>query len=270
MRRLSKWIERLFDGANPTFALTVRMETCRRKFFSTAIFYALGVAAIFFVSKTSYPASLGLSGPDFFEIMFLVATCCSVVFLGCDFGPVFIESTFQDELFRLTPLTPLDIVHGGICSSLFFSSILLLWTMPFIGLASFQFSVQRIFYGTLLLFVIGQALNLVLISCYIHAKNWKQIGMGAVTAFILILLFAGFCFTGLGRLLFSPDRWNVPMLFLLVSGLLTGGIAYFLARNHALSPHRTFRRTVRINLAVYVPFLILVSLSAVLLSVYVE
>lgn len=265
MSPLSKIVDRLLDDVNPAFALTVRMRACHRTFWTTAFFSGVAAALILVASTTSYPASMGFSESDFFEIVFLVTTACSIVFLGCDFGSVFIESTFKDELFRSTPMTPLQIVHGGIASSLFFSFGLWCWTLPFIGLASFQFPVHRVFCGTLVLFVAGQTLNLVLLSYYIKAKSWKDIGPGAATAFGIILLFAAFGATEFGHGLFVPETWADPMTFLFVVLFLTILIAYGLARNQARSPKRSFRRTVLVNACVYVPFFILVSFGAAFL-----
>lgn len=265
-RPLSTFFDRLLDGANPAFALTVRMRACHRTFLTTAFFYGIAVLLFLAVSTTAYPSSIGLSPAGFFECVFLVATACSIVFLGCDFGSVFIESTFKDELFRLTPLTPLQIVHAGIACSVFFSFGLWCWTLPFLGLASFRFSILRVFCASLLLFVVGQALNLVLLSYYINAKSWREIGPGAATAFGMILLFAAFGVSEFGQRLFSPDRWAEPMVFLFVVSTTMIGLAYVLARNQAASPRRTFRRAASMNLVVYLAFLTLVSLATLFLS----
>ncbi|MDR1964661.1 MAG: hypothetical protein LBQ50_12845 [Planctomycetaceae bacterium] len=257
-------IDWLFDVANPVFALTVRMKNCRKIFFGTLIAYCLVLFGIIISAILFPPPIFGFSPTDFFEVGFLAATCCTVVFLGSDFGTVFIESTFQDELLRLTPLTPLQIVHGGFCSGFFFSFGLLCPAFLSLAAAFFlHFPVERLFWGILLLFLIGQALNLVLLSYYIHAQHWREIGFGASTIFLLIILFGGFCFTELGGKLVDPVFWKVPMTFLFVVALLMLCLAYILARNHACHPKRSFFQTVLINLVVYIPFLILVCAAVI-------
>jgi hypothetical protein len=263
-------LHQLLDKANPVFALTVQMKTCQGIFRGTIVCYCLALAVLLIsilLLNNPLPTAfipIGLSPRGFFELGFLLATCCSVVFLGSDFGVVFIEAAFQDELLRLTPLTPLQIVHGGIYSSLFFSFGLLCPAFPvFIAAFFLQLPVERIFFGTLLLFGIGQSLNLILISCYILARSWKDIGFGSSTAFLFIILLIGFGFTKSGQQLFNPVHWKIPMTFLFVVFVATICIAYCLARSHANTKKRTFKTTVLINAAVYIPFLIIISATAI-------
>ena len=256
----------IFDGVNPAFALTVRMKSCRRILVFTAVFYVIAVLVILSMTLLPEGGGLGLSSTDFFEIAFLVATSCSLVFLGSDFGAMFLESTFQDELFRLTPLTPLGIVHGGMLSSLFFSVPLLFLALLFLPVAHFLgLPVERVFWGVLLLFLAGQMLNAVLLSSYITAESWRQIGFGAVTTFLLILSFVGFCFTRLGMMLVDTRRWPFPMFFLFFVIVVTFAIAYLLARSHATTKNRSFRQTVVINFCIFFPFWSVVCAIAVFL-----
>ena len=244
-------VDELLDETNPAFALTVRMRSCRRIFISTAVFYLLGTAALIVAAFAPPGYYLHLSTPDFFEIAFLVMTACSLVFLGSDFGAVFIEATFQDELFRLTPLTPLDLVHGGMMASLFFSVPLLGLALAFLPVAHLLgLPVDRVFWGTLLLFLTGQSLNVVLLSAYISAQSWRQIGFGAVATFLMILSFVGFCFTRLGAMLIDVEHWPMPMVFLFGVVVVLFATAYVLARSHAKAK-RPFRTTVCINFGVY-------------------
>jgi hypothetical protein len=244
---------------NPVFALTVRMRNCRKIFFMTFIAYCL-VLTGFLAWAICVPTFTGnLTRTDFFELGFLAATCCTLVFIGSDFGTVFIESTFQDELLRLTPLTPLQIIHGSIGSGFFFSFGLLCPAFPFLAVAFFlDFPVERLLGATLLLFLIGQTFNLILLSFYIYARSWKEIGFGVSITFLVMILLGGFYFTELGGKFIDPVFWYLPMTFLLIATILMAGIAYALARNHACRPKRSFYQTVFINFAVYISFLILV------------
>jgi hypothetical protein len=256
----------LLDAVNPVFALTIRMRSCRKIFFITIAAYCL-VLTGFLVWAISLPTFTGNFTPiDFFELGFLAATCCTLVFLGSDFGTVFIESTFQDELLRLTPLTPLQIIHGGICSGFFFSFGLLCPSFPLLAAAFLlDFPVERLFWTTLLLFLIGQMFNLILLSFYLYAKSWKEISFGVSITFLIMVLLCIFYFTESGNKLVDPTFWYIPTTFLFIVTMLTTGVAYTLARNHACRPKRSFQQTVLINFAVYIPFLILVCVAAVFL-----
>ncbi|MDR2705791.1 MAG: hypothetical protein LBC02_08440 [Planctomycetaceae bacterium] len=258
--------DKLLDVVNPVFALTIRMRSCRKIFYATFIVYCL-VLIGFLVWAIYLPTLTGnFTQTDFFELVFFAATCCTLVFLGSDFGTVFIESTFQDELLRLTPLTPLQIIHGGISSSFFFSFGLLCPSFPLLVIAFFlDFPVERLFWATLLLFLIGQTFNLILLSFYLYAKSWKEIGFGVSITFLVMILLSLFYFTKSGSKLVDPVFWYIPMTFLFVITIITMGIAYMLARNHAGSPKRSFQQTVLINFVVYIPFLILVCAAAVFL-----
>jgi hypothetical protein len=256
--------DKLLDAVNPVFALTVRMRTCRRIFWATFIAYSLVLTGLL-IFATCFPMFTGNPmRTDIFELVFLAATCCTLVFLGSDFGTVFIESTFQDELLRLTPLTPLQIIHGGICSGFFFSFGLLCPAFPFLLSVFFvHFPVARLFWGTLLLFFIGQTFNLILLSFYIYARSWREIGFGVSITFLVMILLSIFYFTKTGCKLIDPVFWTVPVTFLFVVTILTICVAYTLARNHACHPKRSFCQTVVINFAVYIPFLLFICAAAV-------
>ncbi|MDR0704973.1 MAG: hypothetical protein LBF88_08295 [Planctomycetaceae bacterium] len=249
----------LLDAVNPVFALTVRMRFCRQIFFMTFIAYCLVLTGLL-VWAICFPTFTGnLTRTDFFELGFLAATCCTLVFLGSDFGTVFIESIFQDELLRRTPLTPLQIIHGSIGSGFFFSFGLLCPAFPFLEIACFlDFPVERLFWATLLLFLIGQTFNLILLSFYIYAQSWKEIGFGVLIIFLVMILLGSFYFTELGGKFIDPVFWRRPMIFLFIATILMMSIAYVLARNHACHPKRSFYQTVFINFVVYISFLILV------------
>jgi hypothetical protein len=266
MFRFNKLFDQLLEEMNPVFALTIRMRSCRRIFYVTLIAYSLVLIGLF-VSATYCSIFAGnLTPTDFFELGFFTATCCTLVFLGSDFGTVFIESTFQDELLRLTPLTPLQILHGGIGSSFFFSFGLLCPAFLTILVAFFlHFPVERLWVGTLLLFFIGQTFNLILLSFYLYACRWQEIGFGVFVTFLIIVLFVLFYFTETGGKLIDPVLWYLPMRFLFIVTMLTMGLAYLLARSHACHPKRSFRRTVVINFAAYIPFLILICAVATFL-----
>ncbi|MDR2704537.1 MAG: hypothetical protein LBC02_02045 [Planctomycetaceae bacterium] len=258
--------DELLDAVNPVFALTVRMQSCRKIFLATLIVYCLVLIGLL-VWAIYLPTFTGnFTQTDFFELGFLAATCCTLVFLGSDFGTVFIESTFQDELLRLTLLTPLQIIHGGISSGFFFSFGLLCPAFPLLAMAFLlDFPVERLFWATLLLFLIGQTFNLILLSFYLYAKSWKEIGFGVSITFLVMVLLGIFYFTELGNKLVDPIFWYIPIIFLFIVTTLTMSIAYMLARNHACHPKRSFQQTVLINFAVYLPFLILVCVAAVFL-----
>jgi hypothetical protein len=182
-----------------------------------------------------------------------------VVFLGSDFGTVFIESTFQDELLRLTPLMPIRIIHGGICSGFIFSFGLLCPAFPSIVIAFFlHFPVGRLFCGTLLLFLIGQTFNFILLSFYIYARSWGEIGFGVSVTFLSMILLVIFYFTETGGKIIDTNLWYIPMLFLFIATTLMMVLAYLLICSHANHPKRSFFQTVLINFVVYIPFLILV------------
>jgi hypothetical protein len=280
--------DELFDGVNPVFAMTIRRRSCRKIFLITLIIYCLVLTGLL-VWAIGFPTLTGnFTQIDFFELGFLAATCCTLVFLGSDFGTVFIESTFQDELLRLTPLTPLQIIHGSICSGFFFSFGLLCPVFPLLIAVFFldfpaecllaattwtittnyqllDFPVERLFAATLLLFLIGQTFNLILLSFYLYAKSWKEIGFGVSMTFLVMVLLGIFCLTEYGNKLVDPVLWFIPMIFLFITTILTMGVAYLLARNHACHPKRSFLQTVLINFVVYIPFLMLVSVAAVFL-----
>jgi hypothetical protein len=258
--------DELLDGVNPVFALTVQMRSCRKIFFLTLIAYCLVLTGLL-VWAIYFPTFTGNFTPtDFFELVFLAATCCTLVFIGSDFGTVFIESTFPDELLRLTPLTPLQIIHGSISSGFFFSFGLLCPAFPLLAAAFLlDFPVERLLGATLLLFLIGQTFNLILLSFYLYAKSWKEIGFGVSITFLVMVLLGVFYFTESGGKLVDPILWYFPIIFLFIVTILTMGVAYTLARNHACHPKRSFQQTVLINFAVYIPFLILVCVAAVFL-----
>jgi hypothetical protein len=260
--------DKLFDAVNPVFALTVRMRSCRRIFGVTLIAYSFFLTGLLVVA-TCFPIFNGNpTQTEFFELGFLAATCCTLVFLGSEFGTVFIESTFQDELLRLTPLTPLQIIHGGMASGFIFSFGLLCPAFPALVLAVFlHFPAERLFWGTILLFLIGQTLNLILLSFYIYARSWKDIGFGVSITFSVMILLGIFYFTETGTKLVDPVLWTVPVTFLFAVTIPAMSIAYILVRSHACHPKRSFRQTVVINFAVYIPFLLLVCAAAVRLPI---
>lgn len=264
------FFKQLFDGANPAFVLTVFMHRSRRVFRTTVLLY-VALAAAVFLYYILLPSGGSMAGREaFFEIGLLAAAGLSLVFLGSDYGVVFIESTFQDELFRLTPLSPLQIVHGGMQAGLFFSVLLLLLTLPVYPLgAVLGFPLLRIFFGTLSLFLLGQCFSMILISCYITARNWSEIGFGTVTVLLLFFLVVGFCFTPLGRLLIEPVQWPLPILFL--DGVFVAFYlaAYLLARNHALRPRRTLFAANAMNVCVFGPVFLFSILAAFALSRFV-
>ncbi|MDR2438182.1 MAG: hypothetical protein LBE12_02270 [Planctomycetaceae bacterium] len=256
--------DKLLDAVNPVFALTIRMQNCRKIFVITFIAYSLVLIGLL-IFTTCFSTPIGnLTRTVFFELVFFTATCCVLVFLGSDFGTVFIESTFQDELLRLTPLTPLQIIHGSIGSSFFFSFGLLCPAFPLLFIAYFlHFPVGRLWGETLLLFFLGQTFNLILLSSYIYARSWKDISFGVSITFLIMILLGIFYFTETGSKFIDPVLWYIPVTFLLVVTILLMGIAYILVRNHACHPKRSFFQTVLINFAVYIPFLILVCTVAV-------
>jgi hypothetical protein len=217
------------------------------------------------IFETCFAAPAGnVTRTVFFEPVFFTATCCTLVFLGSDFGTIFIESTFQDELLRLTPLTPLQIIHGSIGSSFIFSFGLLCPAfLLFLIVFFLNFPVGRLFWGTLLFFFFGQTFNLILLSSYIYARSWRDIGLGVLITFLIMILLGIFYFTENGCKLIDPVLWYIPVTFLFVVTILIMIIAYILARSHACHPKRSFLQTVLINFAVYIPFLILVCAVAV-------
>ncbi len=262
-------IERLLDRANPTFVLTVLMRRSRRVFGVTVLMYAAMVTMVFLCSGM-LPRVGPFSPAEFFEIGLLLAAGFSLVFLGSDYGAVFIEASFQDEQFRLTPVSPLQIVHGGMQAALFFSVLLFALTLPTYPVALLLgMPVLRIFFGTMSLFLIGQMFSMILIVSYIAARTWRQIAFGTAVVLLAFFLIVGFFFTPLGRLLYEGNRWPVPMSFLAGVFAAIYITAYFLARSHALSPRRSFRTTSLINACVFVPILIAAVAAALVLSRFV-
>lgn len=241
-------IERFFEGRNAAFALTVRMKRTRRVFRWTCLLTLLGFCTLFLCARTAYPGMLGIGEDAFFELGFLGLCCGAIVFIGSDFGVVFIEATFKDELFRLTPLKPMDFVYGGMLSSLFFCTIFLALSLPFVLLGFLlHYPMLRVCCGLVLLFLAGQTLSTVLLSFYVKAKQWSEIAPAVTCMLLLFLAFPFFCMSRFGLKLTSAQYWHEPMMFLFAFLVTLFTLAFVLARCHARTLNTGFRKAVTIN-----------------------
>lgn len=266
MRAISEPYEKILDRCNPAFVFVLKRRTTWRVFAWVSLLYCMFLGILFFISTTPIPGQWAWERADFLECGFLLASFLCVGIFGGDYSVVYIETTFKDELFRTTPITPLKVVHGGMLAGFVLSTGFLCLCFFFLGIAWFlHYPVRRAFWSLGVIFLSGQMLGVFFLSYYIKARRWFDIVYAVSTSAFILLALVGFWFTNLGRQFYWGISWGAPLLFLFVVFLVFYVIGYVLAGKHALNPKETLEKAAVLNTCVYLTTLSLFAIASVLL-----